>query len=113
MPGLHPATGHEPRILRRWSRGDSTFTEEDLRARLAEDGWRVVTYVLRPGTVFPPHSHPIDKIDAVLSGTFRLTGPGGTFTLTAGDAVFVPRQAVHRAEVVGPEPVVSLDCSRD
>jgi quercetin dioxygenase-like cupin family protein len=97
----------------RWCRSDGTFTEEALRARLAAEGWRVVTYVYRPGTVFPPHSHPIDKIDAVLAGTFRLTGPGGSVTLTAGDAVLVPRHTVHSAEVVGREPVVSLDCSRD
>ncbi len=55
----------------------------------------------------------MDKIDAVLSGRFRLTLEGEAVVLEPGDSIEVPRGAVHSAEVVGDEPVVSLDAIRD
>jgi quercetin dioxygenase-like cupin family protein len=55
----------------------------------------------------------VDKIDAVVSGRFRLTLEGESVVLEAGDSIEVPRGAVHSAEVVGDEPVVSLDAVRD
>jgi len=51
-------------------------------------------------------------IDAVLSGRFRMTLAGESVLLEAGDCLVVPRGAVHSAEVVGAEPVVSLDAVR-
>ena len=92
---------------------DGVLTEETLRAKLARKGYRVARYVYPPGTVFPEHTHAVDKIDAVVSGRFRLTLEGESVVLEAGDAVAVPRGAVHSAEVVGDEPVVSLDAVRD
>ena len=59
------------------------------------------------------HTHGVDKIDVVVSDRFRLRLEGETFLLEAGDAVEVPKGAVHSAEAVGGEPVVSLDAIRD
>jgi mannose-6-phosphate isomerase-like protein (cupin superfamily) len=50
-----------------------------------------------------------DKMDAVLSGRFRMTMEGQEVILEKGDCLAVPRGTVHSAEVVGQEPVVSLD----
>ena len=72
-------------------------------------GCTVSRYVYPPGTVFPEHTHPVDKIDAVVSGRFRLVLEGQVFDLGPGDYVAVPRGARHSAEVLGDEPVVSLD----
>ena len=88
---------------------DGALTESALCAKLERRGYRVARYVYPPGTVFPEHTHDVDKIDAVLSGRFRITLGGEPFELEAGDAIEVPRGAVHRAEVLGDEPVVSLD----
>jgi mannose-6-phosphate isomerase-like protein (cupin superfamily) len=52
-------------------------------------------------------------MDAVVSGRLRITSPTGSLILEAGDAVRVPRGLPHAAEVVGEEPVVSLDGTRD
>jgi mannose-6-phosphate isomerase-like protein (cupin superfamily) len=60
----------------------------------------------------PDHTHGSDKIDAVVSGRFRMTLDGHAMVLEAGDCLAVPRGAVHSAEVVGEEPVVSLDATR-
>lgn len=75
-------------------------------------GYRVSRYVYPPGTVFPDHRHDIDKIDAVVSGRFRMRMEGREVVLTAGDWLEVPRGTVHSAEVVGSDPVVSLDATR-
>ena len=48
----------------------------------------------------------------VLSGRFRIHMHGREILLEAGDLVWVPRGTVHSAEVVGSDPVVSLDAAR-
>jgi quercetin dioxygenase-like cupin family protein len=80
-----------------------------LRRLLTELGYTCHRYAYPPGTVFPEHAHDVDKIDAVLSGRFRITMDGKSAILQAGDYVFVPNGTVHRVEVVGDEPVVSID----
>jgi quercetin dioxygenase-like cupin family protein len=91
---------------------DGRPTEEGMRARLEGRGYQVSRYIYRPGTCFPEHTHAINKIDAVVSGRFRMTVDGQEVILEAGDAIELPRGTVHSAEVVGDEPVVSLDATR-
>ena len=88
---------------------DGELTERKLRARLEAQGYRVSVYVYPPGTCFTDHTHSVDKMDAVLSGRFRMGMQGKSVILEAGDCLAVPRGVVHSAEVVGDEPVVSLD----
>jgi quercetin dioxygenase-like cupin family protein len=96
--------------LVRWDRvRDGEPTEAALRRKLELRGYRVSRYVYPPGTVFVTHTHDVDKIDAVVSGSFLLSIRGEDVVLEAGDALEVPRGTPHRAEVVGEEPVVSLD----
>lgn len=83
--------------------------EREMRARMEALGYPATRWVYSPGTVFETHTHDVDKLDAVVSGRFALTIDGQTVVLEAGDALYVPRGAAHRAEVVGDEPVVSLD----
>jgi quercetin dioxygenase-like cupin family protein len=85
------------------------LTEAAMRARLKALGYRVSRYVYPPGTRFPPHDHAVDKIDGVLSGRFRMAMAGLSVVLGAGGMLEVPAGALHSAEVVGDEPVVSLD----
>jgi quercetin dioxygenase-like cupin family protein len=96
--------------LIRWNQTmDGRLTEQALRRKLDLLGYSVTRYVYRPGTVFPDHSHGMDKMDAVLSGRFRIIMEGREIMLDAGDMVAVPAGAVHSAEVIGDDPVVSLD----
>ena len=94
------------------SEQDGPLTEQALRGKLEARGYQVTRYVYPPGTVFPPHSHGVDKIDAVLSGRFQMRMQGKTVVLEAGDCLAVPRGEIHSAEVVGDQPVVSLDAIR-
>ena len=91
---------------------DGPLTEGALRQKLERRGYRVSRYVYPPGTLFPDHAHGIDKIDGVLSGRFRMTMEEQEVILEAGDCLAVPRGAVHCAEVIGDEPVVSLDATK-
>jgi len=96
--------------VRRWEETrDGRPTEAALRRLLEERGYRVARYVYPPGTRFPEHTHEVDKIDAVVSGRFRLTVEGEEVVLEAGDWLAVPKGTTHSAEVVGDAPVVSLD----
>jgi quercetin dioxygenase-like cupin family protein len=99
-------TGH-------WNEGvDGPLTEAALARKFASMGYRVDVYVYPPGTRFPPHTHDVDKVDAVLSGRFRISLGGRSVELMPGDWVEVPAGAEHSAEVVGDSPVVSLDAVR-
>lgn len=96
--------------LRRWDpERDGALTEQALREKLEQEGYRVSCYHYPPGTCFPAHTHAVDKIDAVLAGRFRIEMEGESVVLEAGDLVHVPRGAEHSAEVVGEETVISLD----
>jgi len=88
---------------------DGELTESSLREKLQARGYRVTRYVYPPGTCFPDHSHEIDKMDAVLSGKFRMRMGGESVILEAGDVLAVPRGILHSADVVGGDAVVSLD----
>ncbi len=92
--------------------GDAAPTEAALRRKLEQLGYAVNRYVYPPGTHFPPHTHSVDKIDAVVSGEFRITMGGESVVLQAGDYVFVPKGIEHEAEVVGDTAVLSLDAVR-
>ncbi len=99
--------------IRHWNETeDGPLTEAALRGKLEALGYRVTRYIYPPGTRFPDHTHEVDKIDAILTGRFRLVLAGRPYILEAGDWVVVPRGTVHSAEVVGEVPVVSLDATR-
>lgn len=91
---------------------DGPLSEAALRTKLEARGYQVTRYVYPPGTVFPSHSHGVDKIDAVMSGQFKMTMQGEAVILEAGDCLVVPRGVIHSAEVMGDKPVVSLDAIR-
>ncbi|OFW42862.1 MAG: hypothetical protein A3J29_02465 [Acidobacteria bacterium RIFCSPLOWO2_12_FULL_67_14b] len=95
--------------VQRWNAADGPVTEAALRAKLESRGYRIAKYVYEPGTVFPDHTHGVDKIDAVVSGRFRLVVGGHLAVLGPGDWVAIPRGSVHSAAVVGDDPVVTLD----
>jgi mannose-6-phosphate isomerase-like protein (cupin superfamily) len=96
--------------VERWdAERDGTLSEPALRRKLEGLGYSVCRYTYVPGTFFPPHTHAQEKMDAVLSGRFRIRMGSDEVVLEAGDAVVVPQGAEHSAEVVGGQPVVSLD----
>lgn len=88
---------------------DGPLTEQSLRRKLEALGYTVTRYSYPPGMYFGPHRHDVDKIDAVLSGYFRITMGEDSEVLESGDYVFVPRGAEHSAEAMGEAPIVSLD----
>jgi mannose-6-phosphate isomerase-like protein (cupin superfamily) len=107
MTPAHPESNVE-----RWDPADGPLSEAALRARLSARGYRCTLYLYPPGTCFGEHAHEVDKIDAVLSGRFRIVMDGRSFLLGPGDMLAVPRGRLHRAEVVGESPVVSVDAVR-
>lgn len=88
---------------------EGELSEDAMRNKLTSKGYSVTRYVYPPGTYFPSHTHDEDKIDGVLSGKFLMKMEGQSIILEAGDCLQVPKGIPHSAEVVGHEPVVSLD----
>lgn len=99
--------------VERWNKAWGEINEENMRKVLKSKGYSVMRYVYPPGTYFPDHVHGFDKIDSVLKGRFKLESKGKSVILEAGDMLYVPAGTIHNAEVVGNEPVVSLDASKE
>jgi mannose-6-phosphate isomerase-like protein (cupin superfamily) len=100
--------------VERWNfERDGPLSELGLRRKLEGLGYRVSRYIYPPGTYFPMHAHATDKIDAVVSGHFRITMGAEQVLLGAGDAVYVPSGVEHSAEVVGENAVASLDAVKN
>ena len=96
--------------LRRWdAEEDGPPEQERLLDLLRARGFHASRHVYPPGTTFDEHTHDVDKIDAVVSGRFRMTAPGQEAVLEPGDWLEVPAGTPHTARVVGDEPVVTLD----
>ncbi|MDP2498638.1 MAG: cupin domain-containing protein [Candidatus Palauibacterales bacterium] len=91
---------------------DESPDAETLRAELEAKGYMVSRHVYRPGTYFDEHTHRRDKIDAVVSGRFRMTAGGEEVVLEPGDWASIPAGTTHTARVLGDEEVVSLDATR-
>ena len=84
-----------------------------LRRRMEREGYTVFEWSDRPGTVYPPHSHPEDQSHWVLGGALTLTVEGEEYTLAPGDRDFLPAWTVHEARVEGTEAAVYLIGSKD
>jgi mannose-6-phosphate isomerase-like protein (cupin superfamily) len=96
--------------VERWnSNNDGPISERALRQKLERLGYEVARYTYPPGTSFTAHTHAVDKMDAVVSGEFRITIGKEVVVLGSGDAVYVPKGVSHSAEVVGHSSVISLD----
>lgn len=95
--------------IERWSRSDGPLSERRMMRVLELEGYDVLVYTYRAGTVFPEHEHARPKCDGVLEGALRVTVDGKAFDLGAGDRIYLPAGTRHAAEVVGTGIVLSLD----
>jgi quercetin dioxygenase-like cupin family protein len=98
--------------IEHWKPEWGTLSEAAMRGRLEAEGYSVIRYDYPPGTRFSEHTHTFDKKDAVLSGLFLICAEGREFVLGPGDAVAVPGETIHSAEVIGSDAVISLDAAR-
>lgn len=106
------ATG-SPMKIRHWDPDiDGPMSPETVCQRLEAMGYTCTCYTYAPGTIFPEHTHTVDKIDVVIKGRFMINMDGENGLLRDGDYVFIPRGKLHRAAVVGDEDVVSIDATR-
>ena len=95
-----------------WNSDWGKLNESNMRKRLEDEGFSVITYTYSPGTYFSEHSHTVDKKDTVLSGKFKMTALGKKFILGPGDMLLVPAGTIHTAEVIGDDSVISLDATK-
>ena len=64
---------------------------------------------IKPGVLFPRHSHPGEEVIYVLKGTWVYTLDGQPpVTVRAGEVLFVPDGVIHSARNVGPDVGVEL-----
>jgi mannose-6-phosphate isomerase-like protein (cupin superfamily) len=65
--------------------------------------------VLPPGRAVTPHRHhQIEEIYYILSGNGIMTIGEDSRPVTAGDAIYVPRETSHTLENTGSEPIKLL-----
>jgi mannose-6-phosphate isomerase-like protein (cupin superfamily) len=84
--------------------GAGAQTKVLLRQNEAEGGFSLVTLWFKPDFPLPRHSHDVDCLYYVLSGSAVM----GSQTLRAGDGFFVPKDAPYQYSA-GPEGVEVLE----
>lgn len=100
--------------VRHWDPAhDGELSENAMRRKLSDLGYRCQRYDYPPGTCFADHNHAVDKIDAVICGRFRISCGTQSVILEPGDHVYIPRGLTHSAEVIGDKTVVSIDAVRN
>ena len=87
--------------------------EDDLRDRLAADGYGVVKWSNEPATGYPPHAHIYPELLWLVSGslTVILTAEKRLLELTPGDRIEVPQGVVH-GTMAGADGAVYLLATR-
>jgi quercetin dioxygenase-like cupin family protein len=91
---------------------DGPLSVESVGKKLGDMGYLCTCYTYAPGTLFPEHTHSVDKIDVVLQGRFLVHINGENHVLLSGDYIFIPKGTLHRAAVMGDEDVVSIDAEK-
>jgi quercetin dioxygenase-like cupin family protein len=94
-----------------WLSADGPTSEKRMMRLLELEGYDVLVYTYRPGTIFPEHEHAHPKCDGVIQGVLRIAVGEAAWDLGPGDRIYMPAGTRHRAEVVGNETVVSLDAT--
>jgi quercetin dioxygenase-like cupin family protein len=87
--------------------------EDDLRDRLAAEGYGVVRWHNEPATGYPPHAHIYPELLWLVSGSLTIILPADKrlLELTPGDRIEVPQGLVH-GTMAGPEGAVYLLATR-
>lgn len=84
-----------------------------LWARFEGLGYTVEFRLLPPGTMFADHAVECARTAVVISGRLRIVLNGTERVLGPGDAAELASGCRLCLEVLGEEPVVSLDASRE
>ncbi len=98
--------------VERWDvRRDGPFTETALLHKVRALGYDPVTRAYPAGAIISPQPDPRPRIQAVVSGLIKATINGEAAILSAGDLVFVPREAASRVEMLGPVGALCVESS--
>jgi quercetin dioxygenase-like cupin family protein len=79
-----------------WS-GPGTPGAEELRRRLAADGFEAFVWRDDPGADYSPHAHDHDESLWVIDGEIVFGADGRDFRLGPGDRLMLPKGTVHTA----------------
>jgi quercetin dioxygenase-like cupin family protein len=61
---------------------------------------------IKPGAVFPDHSHPNEQVGTCIEGEGVLTSGGEPLKVYPGTTWTIPGGEVHRFEATGDKPVI-------
>ncbi len=61
---------------------------------------------IKPGAVFPDHSHPNEQIGTCIEGKGVLISGGKSLNVEAGVTWTIPADEEHRFEAMGDHPVI-------
>jgi mannose-6-phosphate isomerase-like protein (cupin superfamily) len=96
--------------VNRWDQlSDGTLTEAALQQKLRGLGYDPLPRSNPTGAIVSARVHHRERAEAVLAGLVKVTIDDESVILTAGDIVFVPREAARRIEPVGSAPVLCIE----
>ena len=101
----------EPKLIN-WDPQWGQLSEEAMRDVLHKEGYTVAKYRYESGTFYPTHAHGVDKKEAILTGSLKVSWAGGSVVLEPGQMIEIAAGLRHSARVLGAATVTSLDASK-
>ncbi len=97
--------------FQKWNESrDGPFSEEFMRRKLeALHCSGICRKVYPPATSYLHHGHGKGKLVGMLSGSFKIKLDERTFLLERGDVLLIAKGVDHWVDVLGEEPVVTLE----
>ncbi len=74
-------------------------SEEEVEARLHQEGYESYKWYDVPGAAYPMHRHSQDECLWILKGELILEVDGKEVSLKAGDRIYLPARTPHTAKV--------------
>ena len=74
------------------------------------DRMTIAHWHFQPGIPLPEHSHPHEQVTNIISGEFELTLDGEPITLSAGDYLVIPPDAVHSGRSITECRILDVFC---
>ena len=79
--------------------GDAPPSEQELHARLVNEGFAAMSWSDPPGRTYPPHRHDHDESLWCVRGDITFHVAGCDYRLAPGDRLMLPRGTTHAATV--------------
>ena len=88
----------------------SPFKGVDMRIIGSGCSITLIRMTIKPGSIFPEHTHNNEQVGTCLEGEGKLTSGGETIDVTEGVSWTIPANEPHSFVATGDKNVIIIEC---